>query len=502
MSKLGIKPIHLISVIFFSIFLFRGRLGSDDIEVYNFVKHFISSNLSLKEFLVNFSKIEEANIEQDIQLVASSTWSHRFFWIIQTFVITKIIYFFGIFFDFNKLFISQYFSGYILTFYSCLSFLIVFLYLKKKNSLYYSFLLSSIIFFGTGLISFFTGSYIESLILLLFVLREITNNIKLKFFFDALIILIKPYYFIYLIFLYFYNDNNFFKNTKILLSLLLIYFFTKSVVNSFSSSNNVDLLLSFNPNFDFHFVLKNLFNFYFSFGVGIFFTSTIVIILLLFGFSKKVFFKLAGLFILSIFLCMWEGFHGYAPGGRFFLPVIITFLPEINLGFNRVVSKTFKLRYKILFNVIIVLLLLNLPTLEYRNTNLTSYINSSVYKNSNPNFVINEGNSFRLLNTPIQNIFYNHIVFSNRVVFNKIFDIEKFDISGQQLKLNSIYPMSGIARLIFISNKNINIYSEKIKNFSDSIKLLLTILYLVSASILVGFIFYCHSNIKKLRKKK
>ena len=42
MSKLGIKPIHLISVIFFSIFLFRGRLGSDDIEVYNFVKHFIS----------------------------------------------------------------------------------------------------------------------------------------------------------------------------------------------------------------------------------------------------------------------------------------------------------------------------------------------------------------------------------------------------------------------------------------------------------------------------
>ena len=204
MSKLEIKPIHLLSIIFLSFLLFRGRLGSDDIEVYNFVKYFIFSDHSLKDFLTNISQFKEINSEEDIQSISLSTWSHRFIWIIQTYIITKIVYFFDIFFEFDKLLISQYFSGYILTIYSCLAYLITLLYLNKKNSFHYSFLLSSIIFFGTGLISFFTGSYIESLILLLFVIRETSKDLKIKFFLDALILLINPYYFIFIIFLYLY----------------------------------------------------------------------------------------------------------------------------------------------------------------------------------------------------------------------------------------------------------------------------------------------------------
>tara|TARA_B100001250_G_C19798780_1_gene789995 strand:- start:366 stop:1874 length:1509 start_codon:yes stop_codon:yes gene_type:complete len=502
MSKLGIKPIHLLSIIFLSFLLFRGRLGSDDIEVYNFVKHFIYSDLSLREFLANITKFQDLNIEQDMQPISLSTWSHRFIWIIQTFIITKIIYFFGIFFEFDKLFISQYFSGYILTIYSCLAYLITFLYLNKKNSLNYSFFLSSIIFFGTGLISFFTGSYIESLILLLFVIREISKDLKIKFFLDSLIILIKPYYFIYIIFLYLHEDKKLFKNIKIFFFLLLIYFAAKSLINSVSSVNNVNIFLSFNPNFDFQSILKNLYNFYFSFGVGIFFSSTIIIILVIFGFSKETFLKFAGMFLLSIFLSMWEGFHGYAPGGRYFLPIIVTFLPEINLGFNQIINNITKLKFSILFNTILVLLLLNLPVLEYRNTNLTSYLNSSVYKNNNPNFIVIENNSIKLLNTPIQNIFYNHIIFSNRVLFNKIFDIDNFYIEELEIKQSSIYPMTGIARLIFISNNNIDIYSKKIKKFSDSIKVLLIIIYTGLVSILLWFIIYCHFNIKIINKKK
>ena len=497
MSKIGIKPILFLSVIFVSFLLFRGRLGSDDIEVYSFVEHFISSNLSLKEYLLNISKFKEYNLEQNIQGLSTTTWSHRFVWIVQTFIITKVIYFFNIFFNFDKLFISQYFSGYILTLYSCLAYLFVFLYLNKKNSLYYSFLLSSIIFFGTGLISFFTGAYIESLILLLFVLREISENPKKKFFLDSLIILIKPYYFVYIVFLYFYDDKKLFKNIKLFLLLLLIYFAIKSLINSVSTVDNISIFLSFNPDFDFQFILKNLFNFYFSFGVGVFFTSTIIIILLIFGFLKKTFFKLIGLFFLSIFLSMWEGFHGYAPGGRFFLPIIVTFLPEINLGFNQIIKRISQLKFNVLFKIILILLLLNLPVLEYRNTNLTSYLNSSVYKNNNPNFVVVENNSVKLLNTPIQSIFYNHVVFSNRVVFNKLFDMEKFYINGLEVKLNSVYPMTGIARLIFISNKNIDVYGYRIKEFSHSIKVLLIIFYFAFVLIFLWFTFYCYLNIKK-----
>ena len=502
MSKLEIKPIHLLSIIFLSFLLFRGRLGSDDIEVYNFVKYFIFSDHSLKDFLTNISQFKEINSEEDIQSISLSTWSHRFIWIIQTYIITKIVYFFDIFFEFDKLFISQYFSGYILTIYSCLAYLITLLYLNKKNSFHYSFLLSSIIFFGTGLISFFTGSYIESLILLLFVIRETSKDLKIKFFLDALILLIKPYYFIFIIFLYLYEDKNFFKNVKIFFFLLLIYFTTKALINSFSSANNLNIFLSFKPEFDLQIILKNLYHFYFSFGVGIFFTSTIIVILLIFGLSKKTFFKLFGMFFLSIFLSMWEGFHGYAPGGRYFLPIIITFLPEINLGFNQITKKISKLKFSILFNTIFVLFLLNLPVLEYRNTNLTSYLNDSVYKNSNPNFIVIENDSVKLLNTPIQNMFYNHIIFSNKVLFNKIFDIDKFNIGELEVNQSSIYPMTGIARLIFISNNNIDVYSKEIKKFSDSIKVLLVILYIVLVSIFLWLTFYCHSNIKIINKKK
>ena len=133
---------------------------------------------------------------------------------------------------------------------------------------------------------------------------------------------------------------------------------------------------------------------------------------------------------------------------------------------------------------------------------LTSYLNDSVYKNSNPNFIVIENDSVKLLNTPIQNMFYNHIIFSNRVLFNKIFDIDKFNIGELEVNQSSIYPMTGIARLIFISNNNIDVYSKEIKKFSDSIKVLLIILYIVLVSIFLWLTFYCHSNIKIINKKK
>ena len=341
MQKAQSKSIYLIGAVLLSFLFFRGRLGSDDIEVYNFVKYFISSDLNLKDFIANIT-YDNYTLKENLQNISTSTWSHRFVWIIQTYIITKVIFIFGIFFDFNKEFLSQYFSGYILTFYSFFAFLIILFDLQRRQKIYYSFFLTSIIFFGTGLISFFTGSYIESLILLLFVMRQVTKNYKKIFIYDLIIILIKPYYFIYLIFLYFVNNKSFWKNTQILALLLLGYLLVKIYINTFSSTENVSLLLSFMPNFDFYFIIKNLFSFYFSLGMGIFFTSTILIILIIFGYSKKTILKIFGLFFLSIFLCLWEGFHGFAPGGRYFLPLIVTFLPEIDSGSDKKTKSAFE----------------------------------------------------------------------------------------------------------------------------------------------------------------
>ena len=75
--------------------------------------------------------------------------------------------------------------------------------------------------------------------------------------------------------------------------------------------------------------------------------------------------------------------------------------------------------------------------------------------------------------------------------------MEKFYINGLEVKLNSVYPMTGIARLIFISNKNIDVYGYRIKEFSHSIKVLLIIFYFAFVLIFLWFTFYCYLNIKK-----
>ena len=497
MLKSKSKSLYLIGALFISFLFFRGRLGSDDIEVYNFVKYFISSDLNLKDFIASIN-YDNYVLEENLQNISLSTWSHRFVWIIQTYIITKVIFIFGIFFDFNKEFFSQYFSGYILTFYSFFAFLIILFDLQTRQKIYYSFFLTSIIFFGTGLISFFTGSYIESLILLLFVIRQVTKNRKKIFVYDLIIILIKPYYFIYLFFLYFENNKGLWKNIQILALLALGYFLIKIYIDTFSSTENISLLFSFRPNFNFYFVIKNLFSFYFSLGMGVFFTSTIIIILIAFGYSKKTILKVCGLFFLSIFLSLWEGFHGFAPGGRYFLPLIITFLPEIESGLDKILKNINKFQFKIIFNILFFLLILNFPTLEYRNTNLISYINNTVNKNTSNTFTIIEDNKLKLLNTPIQNIGYNHIVFSNKIIINKLVKNSQIVINDTNINLNNIYPMTGIARLIFISNQNINLYGNNLKKFSDVFKFIFKIIYFLLAIIFLIFIFLSYYNLRKV----
>ena len=497
MLKSKSKSLYLIGALFISFLFFRGRLGSDDIEVYNFVKYFISSDLNLKDFIASIN-YDNYVLEENLQNISLSTWSHRFVWIIQTYIITKVIFIFGIFFDFNKEFFSQYFSGYILTFYSFFAFLIILFDLQTRQKIYYSFFLTSIIFFGTGLISFFTGSYIESLILLLFVIRQVTKNRKKIFVYDLIIILIKPYYFIYIFFLYFENNKGLWKNIQILALLALGYFLIKIYIDTFSSTENISLLFSFRPNFNFYFVIKNLFSFYFSLGMGVFFTSTIIIILIAFGYSKKTILKVCGLFFLSIFLSLWEGFHGFAPGGRYFLPLIITFLPEIESGLDKILRNINKFQFKIIFNILFFLLILNFPTLEYRNTNLISYINNTVNKNTSNTFTIIEDNKLKLLNTPIQSIGYNHIVFSNKIIINKLVKNSQIVINDTHINLNNIYPMTGIARLIFISNQNINLYGNNLKKFSDVFKFIFKIIYFLLAIIFLIFIFLSYYNLRKV----
>lgn len=454
------KKIISFSVIFFiSFILFRGRLGSDDLEVFNFVYSFLESNYSFNDFIYELSKNNESlNNYSDLQKPTLNTLNHRFVWVLQSFIITISVLFFKSYSSIDIYFVAQYFCGYILTLYTVLSFYLTYIFFTKHNikkikSLFLCFLL----FLGTGLISFFTGSYIESLILLLFVTRVTSNNQILKFFSDLFIFLIKPYYIIVLFFLY--VSENGLKTLYLFIHFFFIsifYFIIKFSLPNFSISSLKDIIAVFYPNYDFIFVIQNLYNFYFSLGVGIVFTATAIIILIIFGYKKNnTFFKILSIFFLSIFLCLWEGFHGYAPGGRYFLPCLIIFLTEIIDGYKKIILLKNKI-FHILTYVFLILILANIPTLEYRNTNLNSYLNKSVSKNSSLSPVYyNDKNEMKLKYTPINSIDYNHIFFSNKVVLYKILGRDNLLISEYILNVSEIYPMSGLARLIFIKNKKI-----------------------------------------------
>ena len=121
---------------------------------------------------------------------------------------------------------------------------------------------------------------------------------------DLIILLIKPYYYI-MIFFYKLSDYFFIKKSlNSIIKYLFFLFFVVIIYRFFLAglSNNLNQLTIMGASYDINLFIKNFINFYFSFGVGIFFTSTIPIILIYFGRIKKVtILKFIGLIFFSIF---------------------------------------------------------------------------------------------------------------------------------------------------------------------------------------------------------
>ena len=193
---------------------------------------------------------------------------------------------------------------------------------------------------------------------------------------------------------------------------------------------------------------------------------------------------------MSIFLCLWEGFHGYVPGGRYFLPCLIIFIPEFIIGYKKIILLKNNKVFNTLTFIFFILILVNIPTLEYRNTNLNSYINKSAINNSSLSPVyFNDRNEMKLKYTPIDNIEYHHIVFSNKVLLYKILGKDNLTISNYTLKVSDIYPMTSFARLIFIKNSNLKLYGDNIFLYSNKFYLYILISYSLFLIFLIFSIF-------------
>ena len=90
-------------------FFYKGRLGGDDLQSFNFAFNLIEeSEYNLFSFIR-----EDGNIWQ---------FSHRKIWILQNIIIIYLLKFFNFFVNFDLKIISSYFCGYIITFYTIASF--------------------------------------------------------------------------------------------------------------------------------------------------------------------------------------------------------------------------------------------------------------------------------------------------------------------------------------------------------------------------------------------
>jgi hypothetical protein len=453
MSKKKIKSfLNFIFIFFLAFIFFRGRLGSDDLQAFDAAYNFVNNNL-------NFANI---TIQDQWQ------WSHRSIWIIQNII---IIYFFKIlnfFLNFDLMYFSKYFSGWIISFYSIFSIYLCFTYFKKKSiNSNISLVICFGIFFGSSFSSYLTGSYIESLVIFLILLRFNINNQYYKLIIDCLITLIKSYYFLIILPLIILEKNHLKNKIYYFFSLLILFGFFK--IFTFVGSVNFVQTLPFN--FNLKFIIINLIDIIFSPGFGVIFTSTIPFLLILVGFQKSTLVKLFFILLFIIFISSLPFWHGQAPGGRYLISTLFIFLPEFVKAITILKKNKFLPKF---LTVVVLLTIFHLPALEFRNTNIVNFENSVVSKK-----VVSEPASDKDLNSfPHHDLLFHNAIFANLILYHKIFDNNKsVFFKNRSFQIRDAYPMTGLQRLIFIKKNKYEYFSKIELNYLFQYILLLELLY-------------------------
>ena len=134
------------------------------------------------------------------------------------------------------------------------------------------------------------------------------------------------------------------------------------------------------------------------------------------------------------------------------------------------------------------LITLLITSLEYRNTNVKNYADNAVIKG------IAKSPSDRNLNSfPANDLNFNNIIFSQNIFWNKIFENENkiIKIKNYYFKIKNVYPMTGLKRIIFISENKINyVNKELILNENFIFLIILKILYYFIFIFIYNFSFF------------
>ena len=466
----------LLVSIFLSLFLYRGRLGSDDLQAYTFAYNFlINSDQSFFGFLN-----DEHNAWQ---------FGHRKIWIFQNLIIISILKFFNFFISFDLEILSRYICGWIISFYTIIAyFIFIKILIRNELNFYYSILISTGVFFGSSLISYFTGSYIESLVILLISIRYLVKNNYVKFVLDLFLAFIKPYYLAAVIAMI-YADHKFDKKGIIYFTGVFFLIITEKIIfkNMFAG-----FLVGLPFDFNIFFILKNLFDTFFSYGFGILFTSFIPFFLILLGSTRDTIIKFLFVLVFLIFISSLTFWHGQGTGGRYAISFLLVFVPEMINAAKKI--QNLKI-YNIIISSIFLIIILNLPTLEFRNTNIKNYSDEVITTHIAKSPLAEDVNAF-----PNRNINFNNIVFANKILIAKIFksDEEIFQINNYTFQIKNVYPMSGAGRIVYIVKNNLNFISQSNLEFLKNNFKYLSFIYF---SVIFIFIFFLTLIFRKALKK-
>jgi hypothetical protein len=464
---------------FFLIFIlsfvfFRGRLGSDDLQAFDFAYNFVNNNINFIDYIGQ-----------------NQARAHRVVWIIQNIIIIYFLKIFSLFLNFDILFFSKYFCGWIISFYSTFSIYLCFRYFKKNfidNNV--AFIVCSGIFFGSSFLSYLTGSYIESLVIFLILLRFNVNNRYYILIIDCFLILIKPYYFLIVLPLIIL-EKNFLKN-KIFHFITLLSLFALFKISTYSGFIPFVGALPFN--FDLDFIIKNIIYIIFSPGFGIIFTSTVPLFLIIIGFQRSSLIKILFIFLFIIFISTLPFWHGQGPGGRYLISSLFIFLPEFVNAIKILRKNKFLLKFLI---TIILLTLLHLPALEFRNTNIVNYEKSVVSKKN----VSEPAKDTDLDSFPYRNLLFQNAIFANLILYYKIHGKDNHVVSLENInfKIGDVYPMTGLQRFIFIVKNKIDYLP---KNYFFYLSKYIKLLEFIYYSLFLIFIFFLIKALFKARLSK
>jgi hypothetical protein len=341
-------------------------------------------------------------------------------------------------------------------------------FLNKYKALAFSLL----VFFGSCLIVGFNGISLEAMFFVLFLKRiflfskVIKNKYLIYFLIDASIIAFKPYYAVIPIILN-YSEFGFLnkKNYKLYVALFFS-FFPWLIIQGLISPESSTFFLNAASHTSLTDYFLNLYNFNFSFGMGLLWNFFILIFLISFGITnKKIFLHklvcVVGIELILAFLPYW---HGGLTGNRYFLPVIAIWIPEMLRGFEKlcyVVSNSKSLQVRAFFTYsLAIFVILHLPIIEYKNTSVYEYQNSTVFKNIPVGVIEHKNNYF-----PVNDVLFNPVIFSNRILYHNIFSFESINLlsGAPNTKLSDIYPNTMFMRIYFVSKNIDNLpYIEKV----------------------------------------